>query len=250
MPTSNQKITAEGVLRSERREALRQAYIDDGGWEKIDGWLYLKALRLTDFIDKCQDHMGVFGNIGEIGIYFGKYFIFLNLINRVNEKIVGIDLFENNEWAEKFQENLLSWRSDGEQAKVIRRNSLDVTSKELLEWSGGPYRLFSIDGGHSTEVALNDLGLAHEVLADGGVVMVDDYFDPKFPGVSEAVNRFYLLSKKSRKTVPFLITGNKLFLSTIGHSELYLKAIRAAVDEEEAEVWDAEMFGHKVIVIL
>ena len=36
-------------IRSKKREALRQAYIDDGGWEKIEGWLHLKALRLTDY---------------------------------------------------------------------------------------------------------------------------------------------------------------------------------------------------------
>ncbi len=48
----NRETSADGVLRSERREALREAYIEDDGWEKIDGWLYLKVLRLTDYIDK------------------------------------------------------------------------------------------------------------------------------------------------------------------------------------------------------
>ena len=48
----NQEMSTKRVLRSARGEALRQAYIDDGGWEKVDGWLYLKALRLTDYIDK------------------------------------------------------------------------------------------------------------------------------------------------------------------------------------------------------
>jgi len=32
---------------------LWQDYLDGGGWEAIDGWLYLKALRLTDFNDQC-----------------------------------------------------------------------------------------------------------------------------------------------------------------------------------------------------
>ena len=110
--------------------------------------------------------------------------------------------------------------------------------------------MFSVDGGHSCEVTLNDLRLAHEVMADGGSIMVDDYFDPQFPGVSEAVNRFYLLSENHRDTVPFLITGNNLFVSTSGHGERYREAIRTAVDEDEVEVWDAEMFGHRVTVIL
>ena len=245
-----QEMSAKRALRSARGEALRQAYIDDGGWEKVDGWLYLKALRLTDYIDKLQDHFGVFGNICEIGLYFGKYFIFLNLIKRINEKVIGIDLFEISDWEKQFYDNLGAWPRDDGDPMIIRRNSLEVNAKELLEWAGGPYRLFSVDGGHSCEVALNDLRLAHEVIADGGVIMVDDYFDPKFPGVSEAVNRFYLLSTNHRDTVPFLITGNKLFISTSGHGERYREAIRTAVDEDEVEVWDAEMFGHRVTVIL
>ena len=71
-------MNAKRALRSAIGQALRQAYIDDGGWEKVDGWLYLKALRLTDYIDKLQDHFGIFGNIGEIRIYFGKYFLLAN----------------------------------------------------------------------------------------------------------------------------------------------------------------------------
>ena len=38
--------------------------------------------------------------------------------------------------------------------------------------------MFSVDGGHSTDVALHDLRLANEVLVDGGIIMLDDYFDP------------------------------------------------------------------------
>jgi hypothetical protein len=80
---------------------------------------------------------------------------------------------------------------EGNEPLIVKRNSLEVTADHLLEWAGGSCRLFSVDGGHSMEVALHDLRLAHSVKVEGGVVMVDDYFDPKFPGVSEAVNRFF-----------------------------------------------------------
>jgi hypothetical protein len=39
-------------MRWSDAQALRHDYLDGGGWETIDGWLYLKALRLTDFIDQ------------------------------------------------------------------------------------------------------------------------------------------------------------------------------------------------------
>lgn len=229
--------------------SLRRDYLDGGGWHKVDGWLYLKALRLTDFIDQCQDSLNIKGNIGEIGLYFGKYFIFLYLVARENEKVVGVDLFEDVAWEEKFHANLADWRHAGNTPVIVKRNSLEVTADDLLAWAGGPYRLFSVDGGHAMDVALHDLRQANAVLAEGGVIMVDDYFDPKFPGVSEAVSRFFLLSGEAR-VVPFLITGNKLFLATTAHGALYREAIRIAIDSEHEDIWEARMFDHPVTIIL
>ena len=236
--------------RNTDAEKLRNQYLDGGGWQQIDGWLYLKALRLTDFLDKCQEFANITGNIGEIGLYFGKYFIFLYLICRNNENIIGVDLFEFSEWEKTFYQNFKNWRYSEKEPIIIKRNSLQIDSKELLEKSNGPYRMFSVDGGHSTEVALHDLRLANEVLVDGGIIMLDDYFDPKFPGVSEAVCRFFLLHPEEVRVAPFLITGNKLFFATKNYADLYRKAIDDAIDRAREEVWDSEIFGSKVITIL
>ena len=236
--------------RNKDAEKLRNKYLDGGGWQKIDGWLYLKALRLTDFLDKCQDIAEIKGNIGEIVLYFGNYFIFLYLITRNNENIVGIDLFEFSEWEKNFYRNITNWHYLEKEPIIIKRNSLQVETKELIEKANGPYRMFSVDGGHSTDVALHDLRLANEVLVDGGIIMLDDYFDPKFPGVSEAVCRFFLLHSGEVRVAPFLITGNKLFLATTNYAQLYRKAIDDAIDRAREEVWDAEVFGSKVITIL
>lgn len=231
-------------------QALRQDYLDGGGWETVDGWLYLKALRLTDFLDQCQDVLSIKGNIGEIGLYFGKYFFLLYLSARKEEKVIGVDLFEFPEWEQKFHTGLARWKHAGTEPFIVKRNSLEVTADQLLGWAGGPYRLFSVDGGHSMEVALHDLRLANTVLAEGGVVMVDDYFDPKFPGVSEAVNRLFLLHRDELRVAPFLITGNKLFLATTAYANLYREAIHTAIDKDNEEVWDAELFGHTVTTLL
>ena len=237
-------------IRWSDAQTLRQDYLDGGGWETIDGWLYLKALRLTDFIDQCQDALSINGNIGEIGLYFGKYFILLYLIARKEEKVIGIDLFEFPEWEEEFHTGMSRWKHEANKPLIVKRNSLEVTADHLLEWAGGPYRLFSVDGGHSMEVALHDLRLANSVMAEGGVVMVDDYFDPKFPGVSEAVNRFFLMYGDEVRVEPFLITGNKLFLATTEYGKLYREAINTAIDLDAEEVWDAELFGYVVATLL
>jgi hypothetical protein len=237
-------------MRWSDAQALRHDYLDGGGWETIDGWLYLKALRLTDFIDQCQDALNINGNIGEIGIYFGKYFILLYLSARREEKVIGVDLFAIPKWEKEFYSGMLRWKHGGTEPLIVKRNSLEVAAEHLLEWAGGPYRLFSVDGGHSLEVALHDLRLANAVMVEGGVIMVDDYFDPKFPGVSEAVNRFFLLYGNEVRVEPFLITGGKLFLATKEYGKLYREAIYAAIDKNLEEIWDAELFGSKVTTIL
>jgi hypothetical protein len=146
---------------------------------------------------------------------------------------------------------MLRWKHGGTEPLIVKRNSLEVTAEHLLEWAGGPYRLFSVDGGHPLEVALHDLRLTNAVMAEGGVIMVDDYFDPKFPGVSEAVNRFFLIYGNEVRVEPFLITGNKLFLATKEYGKLYREAIDAAIDKKYLEeMWDAELFSSKVTTIL
>ncbi|MFJ6697399.1 class I SAM-dependent methyltransferase [Streptomyces sp. NPDC091272] len=48
------------------------------------------------------------------------------------------------------------------------------------------YGVIVIDGDHSKEGVLADLGWAEEIVADGGIVVLDDFGDRAWPGVQEA----------------------------------------------------------------
>lgn len=52
----------------------------------------------------------------------------------------------------------------------IRDRSSDVSIKDL----GGPFDLVHVDGGHDESTCLHDIEMAFQVLASGGVVIVDD----------------------------------------------------------------------------
>ena len=58
---------------------------------------------------------------------------------------------------------------------------------------GGPLRFFSIDGGHLSHIVKHDLETAALSITDGGVIILDDYFNPEFPGVSEGTNRYFFI---------------------------------------------------------
>lgn len=230
-------------------QARRDEYLEGGGWKKIDGWLYIKALRLIDFLDRCQDALEVRGHIGEIGLYFGKLFIFLYLLAREDENVVGVDLFAEDEWEETFHENMARYAYPEKEPVIVKSDSLEVTAEQLLDLAGGPYRMFSVDGGHKMEHALNDLRLANKVLVDGGIVLLDDYFDPSFPGVSEATNRFFLEDDDVR-VAPFLICGNKLFLSTKAQAQAYREATLSTLNPDDVEIIEAIFHGETVSTVL
>ncbi len=53
--------------------------------------------------------------------------------------------------------------------------------------SDRPYGVMIIDGDHSAGGVAADLNLAESVVASGGIVVLDDYGDPAWPGVEQAV---------------------------------------------------------------
>jgi hypothetical protein len=52
------------------------------------------------------------------------------------------------------------------------------------------YGLIVIDGNHSEEAALDDLLIAEQLAADDGLVLLDDYRDPAWPGVEKALDHY------------------------------------------------------------
>jgi hypothetical protein len=55
-------------------------------------------------------------------------------------------------------------------------------------------RFFSLDGGHSEASTFHDLELA-EVVKEGGIMIVDDYFLEDCPAVSVGTMRYFLTKK-------------------------------------------------------
>ena len=49
-----------------------------------------------------------------------------------------------------------------------------------------------IDGGHTSRETYNDLELCSRALQPGGLLALDDYFNPAFPGVCEGAIKFWL----------------------------------------------------------
>lgn len=215
------------IMNKKIKNYLRKGYKD------IEGWYSLAALELISELNTIQISEKISGSLCEIGIHHGRSFVLLSLLSQSNEMCIGIDLFEEQD--ENIENsgcgnkdivlsNLELYECATDRIKLISENSLNLTSEELLDSSEQKFRLFSLDGGHSTEIVQNDIQLAESVLQDGGIIIVDDYFDEKWPGVSEGILRHMLLSRS--KLVPFAIFDDKiLFTNNSNLKSVYLKEL-------------------------
>lgn len=191
------------------------------GCARVEGWLDVNDVQVLLAINEIQQGLEVSGHVGEIGVHHGKLFILLYLMRRPGERAVAVDIFDDQEanvdgsglgCRATFLANLMTHAGNADNAIVIQKPSTELGLPEIAEAAGGPMRLFSIDGGHTADITYNDFSVVAAAMAPGGVIILDDYFNSSWPGVSEGTNRFV---RDHPKTVfPFAISANKVMFST------------------------------------
>ena len=222
------------------------------GTKRVEGWLTPESARLIQVASNTQLADGITGSVGEIGIHHGKLFILLYLLAQPSERAFAIDVFEsqhlNVDRSGKgdravFERNLRAVGADLSRIDIVADSSLNISSERLANLSGG-VRLFSIDGGHTTRIALNDLALAQAALVKGGIVIVDDVFHPLYPGVSAAFARFML---GQGSLVPFAVSSEKVLLTQPETHDRFLDAVRVGMGD--LFVRSEDFYGHQVAII-
>ena len=95
----------------------------------------------------------------------------------------------------------------------------EAYSKDLVLPDEQRFRFVHVDGSHEEDDVILDLRLARRHLAPGGVIVVDDYDHPDWPGVTAAVHTF-LAEAPETGTVADLNrhseSGRKLYLALPG----------------------------------
>ncbi len=233
------------------------AYWQDG-LPNIEGWVNERWLPHLKLIDQVQNDLGIAGHVAEIGVFHGKLLIALAHLAQPGGKVTAIDVFDdqlrNIDGAgvgslEQLQANIQSYGPDHKVSYAFIKNdstALTCAEKVDLVRNRGPFRLFSVDGCHTAEHTLSDLLTAQDCLAPGGVVLLDDVFQPHWPGVTEAVALFH--GRCVPRIKPFLYCAHKMFFAGHGwHADF----LRACTDRfgRQADAKMTEMFGHRVLSI-
>lgn len=207
-----------------------------------------------------QRSIGFYAPICEIGVFKGKFFIALLKASGVADNHYAIDVFDLQEFnldyagagnLKEFRDNIAFSGEDFGRVHCIERDSTTFRVNDLIKIRNavGGFSAFSVDGCHMVEHTINDMRIAMELVADEGVIFVDDYYNPDWPGVHEGVCALY--RNDCPVYVPFAYSSNKLVMCHIGYQQRYLDYVNRFVSYHfpQTAIKKVKMFGYDVLVL-
>lgn len=187
----------------------------DTGFHQVVGMSSRFAAAICAGLLRIQSGLGVRGHVAEIGTFEGRFFIALAHALQPEEKALGIDLFDwpNPEVLDRFERNCRQHGVPDAQRITWKTDSRSLRPEDLLaKLDGGRIRLFHVDGEHSRDALTRDLERATAVLAEGGVIVLDDMLHPGYPTLMVAVQTY--LEQHSEMRVLCIIDRESIVAAT------------------------------------
>lgn len=219
-------------------------------FNSIYGWFTIQSAKSLLWLDFIQKKENIEGNIFEIGVLLGKSAILLGLfVNQEKERLGLCDHFIASEklgvpQKEVFYKNLGNYFDN--------LNFIDIYEKDsslLSEYECKNCRIFHIDGGHTFKHLTNDLNLADNSIVEKGLILIDDFFNPSCPEVTEGT---YQYLKEKATLLPLLIAFGKLILCKKSVYSWYLEKLnsynwRNYTNDERVDLLTTRMFSHQIL---
>ena len=229
MPIVNSDMVKIGTAR--RRHA--QEYL--AHHREVDGWLEDTSALVTAHLLEAQTKMDLRGNMLEIGVHHGRYFLVLATALEDQEYAVAVDVFDDQSknttasgrgnWS-VFIQNVARFAPLA-RVHVVNADSSTLGHDFVARFHG--MRCVSIDGGHDRATTCSDLRLAERLMVDGGIVALDDIYRPDWSGVTAGLARYF---HQGGQLVPMAFIPNKLLLTTSGAiAETYREILRTNFGE-------------------
>ncbi|MBR0657500.1 class I SAM-dependent methyltransferase [Plastoroseomonas arctica] len=207
------------------------------GHRSVRGFLTTGGAFLFLTILEVQRRDKIVGSIAEIGTYHGRSFIAFGLSLLAEERLVAIDLFEDNgeDFEPALRANCLAHGVPASRMRIHRADSREIGPVAWATLLGLPARLVHVDGEHSRLAARHDLTLAASSLAPGGLMVADDVLHPWFPDVTLAVADFLETHRELRAIAlldrqgPLSEGGPKVVIAAEADAARYQDAFRATM---------------------
>jgi hypothetical protein len=184
----------------------------------VPGFFLLESQAIWDFFLRAQADLGVNGDFLEIGVYKGKSAILGALHLREGEAAVLVDLNpvpETRAVLEKVRPGANVYLECPSTEAAFNR---EITAR------AGRFRWCHVDGDHTGYSALHDIRLCASVLAPKGILVVDDFFNFRYPQLTASVYRFLFDHPIEWKMV--FAGANKAYLCRAAHYRTYEAIIR------------------------
>jgi hypothetical protein len=198
----------------------------NGVEKEVKGWFYdhdLVTFWLTDFIQKAA---GWRGDLCELGIFQGKSAIALGTMARPDERLLCLDIFHEVPQATA-EANIHRFCPGLENRLVCIQRDLTSLSTPPVGVEPNSVRFIHLDAVHDHPSVLNDLRNFVPLLTPEAVVVLDDCFDPDWPGVATAMTEF-CLSEMGWHIRPFAASRSKMYLCARPYVEIYQRCIVAS----------------------
>jgi hypothetical protein len=196
------------------RERFLSSYLDT--LPDIEGWFSPDAALMFMAYNQLLAARGLSGDVLEIGVHHGKSAIAVAALRGKGRRFFAVDLFEELQAQNHsgsgsgskaaFLRNMDQFFDDTGFMRAIAGASGDLTPSQL----GYEFAFCHIDGGHSAAETYGDLDLSYRISLPGGLIALDDYFNPAWPGVSEGAIRYAL--DHPGALIPIAIGFNKVLL--------------------------------------
>jgi len=161
----------------------------------IPGWFNLDDLSHFTLILETQTASGLHGDLLEIGCYHGRSAAVLAMHLKEGERLFLGDAFDlslDDPYGNTPTPDLV-WKNLETAVPDLPRDRISILraySRELKLPGDLRVRFAHVDGGHDADTVKADLALCASRLLPGGVVAVDDYAHPQYPGVTQGVQTF------------------------------------------------------------
>jgi len=217
--------------------------------QKIEGYIDPPDALVFTALLQAQNRKALKGGVAEIGIFYGRSYFLLRKVIGNDGDVLAVDLFDIEDadgtcrQYERFLDNGRRLDLKVDEDLVIRGDSTQLDPDVVLE-KVGKVRFFSIDGGHMLHHVLADSNLAMNVLADHGVIVFDDTFNPQWPEVTVGVADF--LRAQGDKFSAFCMTKYKTYVCRREYHDFYEAAIDKASELTAFDHVETEFLGSKV----
>jgi predicted O-methyltransferase YrrM len=188
-------------------------------YECLSGWLRPEAAATWSCLFAFQEERGIRGDLMEIGIFKGKSAALIALHAGPQEKVMLVDPMLRREATDAIQDIGIS----GE-VVLIRDLSENLAGHQQVMSRIGHFRWIHVDGEHSLRAVANDLRISARLLAEDGVICLDDFMSSCYPQVTIAAFRF--LERLEGEFTLFLCGFNKGYICRTAAARPYLEYLR------------------------